>query len=60
MTVKELTEKLKQLPPDKEVMIKQGEEYDYMTIDHVHEITVLDMDNPDEDEEIEIVAIDYD
>jgi hypothetical protein len=59
MKVKELIELLSKQDPEKEVMIKQGEEYDYMAIYSVREMEVVDM-HSNNDNEIEIIAIDFD
>ena len=42
MKVKELIEQLKNQDPEKEVMIQQGEEYDYMNALTVKDIEVMD------------------
>ena len=56
MKVKELIELLKKQNPEKEVMIQQGEDYDYMHAYFVREI-LIDMDEADE--LIEAVVIEY-
>ena len=59
MKVKELVEKLKQQDPEKEVMIQQGEEYDYMRVESVREKEVFLMDTIEEGKETNIIAIEY-
>ena len=58
MTVKELIELLQQQDPDKEVMIQQGEEYDYMKVYQVRTRKVVNMDSI-EDEVLKVVVIEY-
>lgn len=45
MKVKELIEILSKQDPEKEVMIQQGEEYDYMVAYSVKEMDLVDMDD---------------
>ncbi len=60
MRVKDLIKELKRQDPDKEVMIQQGEEYDYMTVYSVKTKDVVDMHSNDfEDDVIEAVVIEY-
>ena len=61
MKVKELIEKLKEQDPEKEVMIQQGEEYDYTLAYSVKEMELVDMtDDSDLDEpEKMYVVIEY-
>ena len=59
MKVKELIELLKARDPEKEVMIQQGEEYDYMKAYTVKEIEIVDMDDDADDDIINVVAIEY-
>ncbi len=59
MKVKQLIELLKAQDPEKEVMIQQGEEYDYM---RVHSVRVKELANNDcEDlpDVIDSVVIEY-
>jgi hypothetical protein len=58
MKVKELIELLKKHDPEKEVMIQQGEEYDYMVACSVKEIELIDMEDFDDDI-ITAVVIEY-
>ena len=44
MKAKDLIKELKKLNPDKEVMIQQGGEHDYMTVHGVKEMEVFDED----------------
>jgi hypothetical protein len=60
MKVKDLIEELKKQDPEKEVMIQQGEEYDYMTVYTVKTKEVVGMlSNDIEDNVIEAVVIEY-
>lgn len=59
MKVKELIAELEKHDPEKEVMIQQGEEHDYMVAHTVKELSVVDMNAENEDEEIEAVVIEY-
>ena len=59
MKVKELIEQLKNQDPEKEVMIQQGEDFDYMKAYTVKEIEVWDADAPEEDDTKEVVVIEY-
>ena len=58
MKVKELIEQLKKQDPEKEVMIQQGEEFDYMS---AHSVKVMELANclSEEEENIEAVVIQY-
>ena len=58
MKVKDLIIELQQQDPEKEVMIQQGEDYDYMAIYTIRETELVDMTS-DDDEEITTVVIDY-
>ena len=58
MKVKDLIIKLQKQDPEKEVMIQQGEDYDYMAIYTIRETGLVDMTS-DDDEEITTVVIDY-
>jgi hypothetical protein len=68
MKVKKLIELLKKQDPEKEVMIQQGEEYDYMTVENVRTKKVTNWDDVveliefyDEDDDglVESVVIEY-
>jgi hypothetical protein len=66
MKAKELIDILKSLSPDKEVMIQQGGEHDYMAVNGIKEIQVFDEDGEgggdDEDDEtgtLNIIAIQF-
>lgn len=59
MIVKELIELLEKQDPEKEVMIQQGEEYDYMKVYGVRNIEVWDAEAPEEDDTKDVVVIDY-
>ena len=62
MKVKELITELQKHDPEKEVMIQQGEEYDYMTVCTVKEKDLYDSDSfydCDNDKEITAVVIEY-
>jgi hypothetical protein len=58
MKVKELIDQLKNQDPEKEVMIQQGYDWDYMTVHTVREEEILDMDGVN-DEIIKAVVIEY-
>jgi hypothetical protein len=53
MKAKELIQALLKLDPEKEVMIQQGGEYDYMTVHGVKEMQVWDEDGGGDDEDDE-------
>lgn len=60
MKVKELIEELQKQDPEKDVMIQQGEEFDYMAVYTVKEKDVEIVDLYDQDDEsMVIVAIEY-
>ena len=59
MKTKELINLLKKQDPDKEVLIQQGEEWDYMKAYSVEELEIFDMDGIEEDEIIDAVVIKY-
>ena len=59
MKVKELIEQLKMQDLEKEVMIQQGEEFDYMKAYTVKKIEVWDANAPEEDDTKEVVVIEY-
>jgi hypothetical protein len=56
MKVSELIGLLQQQDPDKEVMIQQGEEYDYMA---VYSVRVVEVTNLDDEDNTEAVCIEY-
>jgi hypothetical protein len=58
MKNKDLIKKLQKLDPEKEVMIQQGEEYDYMTAYTVKEKELTDMDTSEQDV-ISVIVIEY-
>lgn len=51
MKAKELIEALNKLNPEKEVMIQQGGDHDYMTVHTVKEMQVWDEDGEGDDED---------
>ncbi len=62
MKVKDLIEELKKQDPEKEVMIQQGEEFDYMVAYTVKEKELLDTEridafNEDDDEYLTTKAV---
>lgn len=59
MKVKELIELLNKQDPEKEVMIQQGEEYDYMAAHSVKEKDLVDMNDVVDDSIITAVVIEY-
>jgi len=59
MSAKELIELLKKLPPEKEVMIEQGGEHDYQAVHGVKEIQVWDAHADEENEDVDIIAIQF-
>lgn len=59
MKVKELIAELQKQDPEKEVMIQQGEEFDYMKAYTVKVQEVIDMGENEEDEYISAVVIEY-
>jgi hypothetical protein len=56
MKVCELMEMLKHQDPNKEVMIQQGEEFDYMTVYTVRRLEVI---NPDDEDPTDAVVIEF-
>jgi hypothetical protein len=56
MKVKDLIEQLKKQDPEKDVMIQQGEEFDYML---AHSVKVMELADEEEEENIEAVVIKY-
>lgn len=59
MKVKELIVELQKFDPEKEVMIQQGEEFDYMTVETVRAKELIYWDKPDEDETDIYIVIEY-
>lgn len=59
MKVKELIDLLQKQDPEKEVMIQQGEEYDYMVAYSVKEKELIDMDDVVDDGIVTAVVIEY-
>jgi len=59
MKVKDLIEELTKQDPDKEVMIQQGEEFDYMKAYTVKVVELWDANAPEEDDTIDVVVIEY-
>lgn len=58
MKVKDLIKRLEQQDPEKEVMIQQGEDYDYMLAYTVKEIELVDSDSISDDTNL-FVVIEY-
>jgi hypothetical protein len=59
MKVKELIKELKKHDPEKEVMIQQGEEFDYMKAYAVKDAVLVDANTLEEDDNMDVVVIDY-
>ena len=59
MKVKDLIKELEKQDPEKEVMIQQGEEFDYMVAYTVKEKDLVDMINVVDDGIIQAVVIEY-
>lgn len=59
MTVKDLIKELEKQDPDKMVMIQQGEEFPYMLAYTVKEMTLLETDGEEDDDEYDAVVIEY-
>lgn len=59
MKVKDLIKELQKQDPEKEVMIQQGEEYDYMKAYTVKEVELWDANAPEEDDTMDVVVIEY-
>lgn len=59
MKVKDLIKDLQKQDPEKEVMIQQGEEFDYMKAYTVKEVELWDEMAPEEDDTMVVVVIDY-
>jgi len=59
MKVKDLIKELKKQDPEKEIMIQQGEEFDYMVAYTVKEKELVDMNTIEEEDKITAVVIEY-
>lgn len=59
MKVKDLAELLKKQDQEKEVLIQQGEEFDYMAVHSVRERTVFAFESENDEELITYVVINY-
>lgn len=59
MKVKDLITELQKHDPEKEVMIQQGEEYDYMVAYSVKEKDLVDMNDVIDDGIVAAVVIEY-
>jgi len=60
MKLETLRNILGMMPPDKEVLIQQGLDYDYATTENVREATVMDWDEMAEDDSWnDFVVIDF-
>lgn len=59
MKVKDLIKELQKQDPEKEVMIQQGEEFDYMKAYTVKEVKLWDANAPEEDDTMDVVVIEY-
>lgn len=59
MTVKDLIEQLKKQDLNKEVMIQQGEEYDYMKAYTVKLAELWDVNSVQDDDVMNVVVIEY-
>lgn len=59
MKVKDLIKELQKQDPEKEVMIQQGEEFDYMKAHTVKEVELWDTNAPEEDDTMDVVVIEY-
>ena len=59
MKVKDLIKELQKQDPEKEVMIQQGEEFDYMKAYTVKEVELWDANAPEEDDTMDVVVIEY-
>ena len=57
MKTRELIEALQKLDPEKEVMIQQGGEHDFMTVHTVKEVSVWDEDAEEGEDEQDIIGI---
>ena len=59
MKVKDLINELQKQDPEKEVMIQQGEEFDYMKAYTVKLVELWDANAPEEDDTMDVVVIEY-
>ena len=59
MKVKDLINELKKQDPEKEVMIQQGEEFDYMKAYTVKVVELWDANAPEKDDTMDVVVIEY-
>jgi hypothetical protein len=59
MKVKDLIDELKKQDPEKEVMIQQGEEFDYMKAYTVKLVELQDANATEEDDTMDVVVIEY-
>lgn len=59
MKVKDLIKELEKQDPEKEVMIQQGEEFDYMKSYTVREMELWDATSNKEDDTMDVVVIEY-
>ena len=59
MKVKELIAELQKQDPEKDVMIQQGEEFDYMKAYTVKEMELWKENEPEEDDTRDVVVIEY-
>ena len=59
MKAKDLINELQKQDPEKEVMIQQGEEFDYMKAYTVKLVELWDANAPEEDDTMYVVVIDY-
>jgi len=59
MKVKDLIKALEMQDPRKEVMIQQGEEYDYMKAYAVKPTNLWDVNSPEEADTMDVVVIEY-
>jgi hypothetical protein len=59
MKVKDLIKELRKHDPEKEVMIQQGEDFDYMAAYTVKDAVLVNANTSEEDDNIDVVVIDY-
>ena len=59
MKVKDVIKELQKQNPEKEVMIQQGEEFDYMKVYTVKRVELRDVNSTEEDGTIDVVVIEY-
>jgi hypothetical protein len=59
MKVIELIEILMRQDGDKEVLIQQGGEHEYMTVDSVKERIVFDTEDPNDDDDPNVIVIEF-